>query len=128
MIPTQRSWQLEAQKAEEAADVKTVKLLSEVQIYLPFLNRASGTRASDHLVHPTALAHLRRRSAFVNDLLRNDSLLDMSNRGDLYRALFDWLEVSRSSQSVLMKARLLPRGSGIDDGHAADASHLFQTL
>lgn len=30
----------------------------------------------------------------MNDLLRNDSLFDMSQRGDIYRALFDWLEVS----------------------------------
>lgn len=30
----------------------------------------------------------------MGDLLRNDSLLDMSNRGELYRSLFDWLEVS----------------------------------
>lgn len=32
----------------------------------------------------------------MNDLLRNDSLFDMSQRGDIYRALFDWLEVSSS--------------------------------
>lgn len=69
-------------------------LLSQVQVYLPSMNRGSGSRTSDHMVHPTALAHLRRRSGFVGELLRNDSLLDMSNRGDLYRALFDWLEVS----------------------------------
>jgi hypothetical protein len=82
--------------AQMARDGETAELLSQVQVYLPHPNRASGTRTSDHLVHPTALAHLRRRSAFVNDLLRNDSLLDMSNRAGIYRALFDWLEVSRS--------------------------------
>jgi len=53
------------------------------------------------MVHPTALAHLRRRSTFVNDLLRNESLLDMSSRAELYLALFDWLKV-RQTQTVIM--------------------------
>jgi hypothetical protein len=80
--------------AEKQRDTKTAALLREVQVYLPQLDRASGASTGDHLVHPTTLAHLRRRSAFVNDLLRNDSLLDMSNRSSLYHALFDWLQVS----------------------------------
>lgn len=69
-------------------------LLKQVQVYLPQLSRESGPYSSDHMIHPTTLAHLRRRSGFINHFLRNDSLLDMSNRGDLYRALFDWLEVN----------------------------------
>ena len=89
----QRSGQIAAEKAQRSADIKTAELLSQVRVYLPSLSRPSGPRSSDHLVHATALAHLRRRSGFVNDLLRNDSLLDMSNRGEWYRVLFDWLEV-----------------------------------
>lgn len=70
-------------------------------MYLPTLNRASGARSSDHLVHPTALAHLRRRSGFVTDLLRNDSLLDMVNRRTtIYEVLFDWLQVVSSHESL----------------------------
>ncbi|GFZ49786.1 hypothetical protein JCM24511_07189 [Saitozyma sp. JCM 24511] len=95
-----RSGQLKAQAAQMARDGETAELLSQVQVYLPHPNRASGTRTSDHLVHPTALAHLRRRSAFVNDLLRNDSLLDMSNRAGIYRALFDWLEIVSSNEAL----------------------------
>ncbi|KAL1412563.1 hypothetical protein Q8F55_000310 [Vanrija albida] len=95
-----RSGQIAAERAQALNDSKTSTLLSQVQVYLPALNRASGPRASDHLVHPTALAHLRRRSGFVNDLLRNDSLMDMSNRGTLYRALFDWLEIVSSHESL----------------------------
>lgn len=72
----------------------TATLLRQVQNYLPQISRSGGSRTSDLLVHPTALAHLRRRSGFVNSLLRNDSLLDMSGRSELYKALFDWLEVS----------------------------------
>nr|XP_019043448.1 ubiquitin-conjugating enzyme family protein [Kwoniella bestiolae CBS 10118]OCF22378.1 ubiquitin-conjugating enzyme family protein [Kwoniella bestiolae CBS 10118] len=91
------------QKAEEAqvrADAKTALLLSQVQVFLPNLNRSGGAKTSDHLVHPTALAHLRRRSAFVNDLLRNDSLLDMSKRSGLYRSLFDWLEIVSNHEAL----------------------------
>ncbi|ORY34658.1 hypothetical protein BCR39DRAFT_513852 [Naematelia encephala] len=94
------SWRLAAQQAQEEADKRTASLLAHVKVYLPQLNRASGTRTSDHMVHPTTLAHLRRRSGFVNDLLRNDSLLDMSGRGDLYRTLFDWLEVISSHEAL----------------------------
>jgi hypothetical protein len=52
------------------------------------------------MVHPTALAHLRRRSGFVNDLLRNDSLIDMSNRNTIYIALLDWLEVVSNHEAL----------------------------
>lgn len=93
-LTIQRSGQVAAEKAQVVADAKTTLLLTQVRTYLPSVNRASGPRSSDHMVHPTALAHLRRRSGFVNDLLRNDSLLDMSKRGDLYRSLFEWLKVS----------------------------------
>lgn len=63
---------------------------------------------TDLLVHPTALAHLRRRSSFVGDLLRNDSLMDMSNRAEIYHALFDWLEVI-SSHEVLASMLAMPQ-------------------
>lgn len=71
-------------------------LLKQVQVFLPQAWRESGLYSSDHMVHPTTLAHLRRRSGFINHLLRNDSLLDMSMRGALYGALFDWLEVNQT--------------------------------
>ncbi|OCF34329.1 hypothetical protein I316_03843 [Kwoniella heveanensis BCC8398] len=95
-----RSGQLRAQQIQQEADKKTTSLLNQVSVFLPSFDRPGGARSSDHLVHPTALAHLRRRSAFVNELLRNDSLLDMSNRGDLYRALFDWLEIVSSHEAL----------------------------
>lgn len=97
----QRSGQRRAEQAQAAADAKTGELLKQVRVYLPTLNRASGARSSDHLVHPTALAHLRRRSGFVTDLLRNDSLLDMVNRRTtIYEVLFDWLQVVSSHESL----------------------------
>ncbi|KAK4687368.1 hypothetical protein P7C73_g2746, partial [Tremellales sp. Uapishka_1] len=100
-----RSGQAKAEREQQAADEKTSQLLAQVRTYLPSINRKSGSRTSDHLVHPTTIAHLRRRSGFVNDLLRNDSLVDMSNRGSLYRALFDWLEiVSRHEALASMMA------------------------
>ncbi|WWC95452.1 hypothetical protein V866_002316 [Kwoniella sp. B9012] len=95
-----RTGQQKAEKAQIASDAKTALLLSQVRVFLPDLNRPGGAKTSDHLVHPTALAHLRRRSAFVNDLLRNDSLLDMSKRSDLYRALFDWLEIVSNHEAL----------------------------
>lgn len=64
-------------------------------MYLPNLHRDGGAKTSDYLVHPTTLAHLRRRFNYVSStLLRNDSLADMSDRAVLYFELFEWLEVS----------------------------------
>lgn len=79
--------------------------MSQVRAYLPAVKRGHTT---DLLVHPTALAHLRRRSSFVSDLLRNDSLMDMSNRAEIYHALFDWLEVV-SSHEVLASMLAMPQ-------------------
>lgn len=63
-------------------------------MFLPSVHREDGGKASDYLPHPTTLAHLRRRFNFVSSqLLRNDSLVDMSDRSVLYFELFDWLEV-----------------------------------
>ncbi|EIW71417.1 hypothetical protein TREMEDRAFT_27247 [Tremella mesenterica DSM 1558] len=95
-----RSGQLAVEEAQRVMDGEFAKLLGQVRIYLPSYRRASGARTSDHLVHPTALAHLRRRSGFVNELLRNDSLLGMSNRFPVYDALLDWLEVISSHESL----------------------------
>jgi hypothetical protein len=89
----QMSGQKAAIEAQTKADLATTEVLRHVQAYLPNLDRQGGPCISDLMVHPTALAHLRRKSAFVNDLLRNESLLDMTNREELYAALFDWLKV-----------------------------------
>lgn len=89
-----------AEKAQSEKDKKTATLLSQVAVYLPTLKRESGPRTSDLLVHITSLAHLRRRSGFVNDLLRNDSLMDMSSRSTLYGALMDWLEIVSSHEAL----------------------------
>lgn len=69
-------------------------LLKNIREFLPNLRREGGGKASDYLVHPTTLAHLRRRFNYVSStLLRNDSLADMSDRNVLYFELFIWLEV-----------------------------------
>ncbi|KIY34108.1 ubiquitin-conjugating enzyme family protein [Cryptococcus gattii E566] len=95
-----RTGQIAAEKAQKKADQQVATILQQVQQFLPNPHRAGGPATSDYLVHPTALAHLRRRSAFMNDLLRNDSLFDMSQRGDIYRALFDWLEIVSNNESL----------------------------
>lgn len=70
-------------------------MLEQVRMYLPNLNREGGGKSCDYLPHPTTLAHLRRRFNFVSSqLLRNDSLVDMSERSVLYFELLAWLEVS----------------------------------
>ncbi|KAH9927315.1 uncharacterized protein B0H18DRAFT_1004044 [Fomitopsis serialis] len=87
------SGQIEALAAQRAKDEKLAKLLASIRVYLPSVRRPGGPKTSDYLVHPTALAHLRRRFNFVSSqLLRNDSLADMSDRSTLYIELFDWLE------------------------------------
>lgn len=87
--------QLEALAIQRAKDEKLAKLLTSIREYLPSLHRPEGSVTSDYLVHPTTLAHLRRRFNFVgSQLLRNDSLADMSDRSVLYFELLEWLEVS----------------------------------
>nr|XP_019009265.1 uncharacterized protein I206_05913 [Kwoniella pini CBS 10737]OCF48046.1 hypothetical protein I206_05913 [Kwoniella pini CBS 10737] len=95
-----RTGQVKAGEAQKAADERILLLLSQIQIFLPNLDRVGGPKTSDHLVHPTALAHLRRRSAFINDLLRNDSLLDMSQRAELYTSLLDWLKLVSNHEAL----------------------------
>jgi hypothetical protein len=68
--------------------------MKEIRLYLPQMGREGGAQQSDYMVHPSALAHLRRRFNMVSSsLLRNDSLSDMSDRSVLYFELFAWLEV-----------------------------------
>lgn len=91
----QNTGQLRALAAQRVKDEKIGKLLCAIRVYLPNLNREGGGRTSDYLVHPTALAHLRRRFNYVcSNLLRNDSLADMSERSVLYFELLEWLEVN----------------------------------
>ena len=89
------SGQIEALNIQRAKDTQLSLLLSQIRVFLPSVHREDGGKASDYLPHPTTLAHLRRRFNFVSSqLLRNDSLVDMSDRSILYFELFDWLEVS----------------------------------
>ncbi|KAI0355391.1 ubiquitin conjugating enzyme family protein [Trametes cingulata] len=95
------SGQLQALNAQRAKDEKLATLLSQIRTFLPSVNREGGGHASDYLVHPTALAHLRRRFNFVSSqLLRNDSLTDMSDRSVLYFELFEWLETISSHEAL----------------------------
>lgn len=84
--------------AQLQRDSSLGNLLSEVRVYLPNLHRDGGGKASDYLVHPTSIAHLRRRfNKVASALLRNDSLADMSERSVVYYELLEWLEVTSSS-------------------------------
>ena len=86
---------MEAQAMQRAKDEKLGQSLSNIRVFLPNLHRTGGGQASDYLVHPTALAHLRRRFNHIcSTLLRNDSLADMSDRSILYFELLNWLEVT----------------------------------
>lgn len=88
------SGQLEAQAQQNLKDKKLSELLSSIRVHLPSLHREGGGKPCDYLPHPTTLAHLRRRFNYVSSqLLRNDSLVDMSDRSILYFELFEWLEV-----------------------------------
>ena len=79
---------------QKAKDEKLSDMLKAIRVFLPNLNREHGGKACDYLPHPTTLAHLRRRFNFVSSqLLRNDSLTDMSDRSVLYFELLEWLEV-----------------------------------
>jgi hypothetical protein len=86
--------QAEALRAQQERDHEIGTLMSQVRVFLPNFKRSGGPQTSDYLVHPTALAHLRRRFNLVgSSLLRNDSLADMSDRDAVYFELFEWFEV-----------------------------------
>lgn len=90
---SQTSGQEQALAAQHTRDKKISQTLQDIRTYLPSVKRG---RTSDYLVHPTTLAHLRRRFNYIcSALLRNDSLTDMSDRSVLYFELFEWLEVRR---------------------------------
>ncbi|KAJ8583779.1 ubiquitin conjugating enzyme family protein [Rhizopogon salebrosus TDB-379] len=95
------SGQLEAQAVQRLKDEKIGTILSQIREYLPSLRREGGARTSDYMVHPTALAHLRRRFNYLcTTLLRNDSLSDMSDRSVLYFELFEWLETISNHEAL----------------------------
>lgn len=95
------SGQLEAQAIQRLKDEKIGTILSQIREYLPSLRRGGGARTSDYMVHPTALAHLRRRFNYLcTTLLRNDSLSDMSDRSVLYFELFEWLETISNHEAL----------------------------
>ncbi|KAJ4478043.1 hypothetical protein J3R30DRAFT_3478428 [Lentinula aciculospora] len=95
------SGQAEAQANQLAKDSRIRALLAEVRDYLPFLQRSNGPYPSDYLPHPSSLTHLRRRfNLIAGELLRNDSLADMSDRHGLYFELLEWLETISSHESL----------------------------
>lgn len=95
------SGQIEAQVIQRLKDEKIGTILSQIREYLPSLRREGGARTSDYMVHPTALAHLRRRFNYLcTTLLRNDSLSDMSDRSVLYFELFEWLETISNHEAL----------------------------
>ena len=105
----QTSGQIEAQAVQRAKDEKIGQLLSQIRVYLPSLHREGGGRTSDYLVHPTTLAHLRRRFNYVcSSLLRNDSLADMSDRSVLYFELLEWLEARKFIICSLTSSEMFP--------------------
>lgn len=118
--------------AQRAKDEKLAFLLASIRVYLPSVRRPGGPKTSDYLVHPTALAHLRRRFNFVgSQLLRNDSLADMSDRSVLYIELYDWLEVrsllqTSSPHSHRCLDYLLSRSTGKYDGNANHGRYVSQ--
>lgn len=94
---------------QHSKDEKIGKLLNEIRVYLPNIHREGGGQTSDYLVHPTALAHLRRRFNYIcSTLLRNDSLADMSDRSVLYFELLHWLEVRIWSACPSYRVTLTP--------------------
>lgn len=113
-------------QSQKARDSKMAELMAEVREFLPSLQREIGVQTSDYLVHPSALAHLRRRFNWIGStLLRNDSLTDMSERSILYFELFSWLEVRIAIRlyvyvdtDIIVSDHFEPRGAGFYDGHA----------
>ncbi|KAG6378918.1 hypothetical protein JVT61DRAFT_13203 [Boletus reticuloceps] len=108
------SGQLEAQAQQRIKDEKIGLLLSRIRVYLPSLHRDGGALTSDYMVHPTALALLRRRFNFLcSTLLRNDSLSDMSDRSVLYFELFEWLETISNHEALasMMAMPIMVAGS-----------------
>ncbi|CAE6419099.1 unnamed protein product [Rhizoctonia solani] len=92
---------MEAMQSQKARDTKMAGLMAEVREFLPSLQRKGGVQTSDYLVHPSALAHLRRRFNWIGStLLRNDSLTDMSDRSVLYFELFSWLETISNHEAL----------------------------
>ncbi|VDB85365.1 unnamed protein product [Peniophora sp. CBMAI 1063] len=95
------SGQQAALAAQKLKDAKLGEIMTALRNFLPNLHREGGGRASDYLVHPTALAHLRRRfNSLCTSMLRNDSLADMAERNVVYFELFQWLETISNHEAL----------------------------
>ncbi|KAG1764254.1 hypothetical protein EV702DRAFT_128577 [Suillus placidus] len=65
----ERSAETYAQIIKRLKDEQIGTILSQIRKYLLSLRQVVGARTSDYMVHPTALAYLRRRLRTTNDSL-----------------------------------------------------------
>lgn len=100
-------------------DTGIAELLAAVRAFLPNRERKGSFRSSDHMPSIATAIHLRRRfNPIASELLRNDSLSDMSERRGLYSEFLVWLEIFAAHEvlsSIMGQVRhlcLQPRSAG----------------
>ncbi|KAG0148440.1 hypothetical protein CROQUDRAFT_654953 [Cronartium quercuum f. sp. fusiforme G11] len=96
-----QSGQEAASKAQLLQDQALASLLASVRIFMPNRNRPNGYRHSDHMPSLAAAIHIRRRfNPIASELLKNDSLTDMSDRRILYNEFLQWLLIVSAHENT----------------------------
>lgn len=101
VVMLQQSGQEAASKAQLLHDQTIASLLASVRVFMPNRSREGPFRSSDHMPSIATAIHIRRRfNPIASELLKNDSLSDMSDRRILFEEFLAWLAVISGHENL----------------------------
>lgn len=96
-----QSGQEAASRIQKMQDQSLASLLASVRVFMPNRSRIGPFRSSDHMPSIATAIHIRRRfNPIASDLLKNDSLSDMSDRRVLYEEFLEWLLIVSAHENL----------------------------
>lgn len=97
-----RRWHIEQKQKQLKMDKLLRQSLQRVREFLPNTSRASPV-SSDYMPHVVSIAQIRRRLLpIVSRLLQSDSLVDMSERYELYHEVMaEWFRAFASNEALV---------------------------
>ncbi|KAH9819746.1 hypothetical protein DFH28DRAFT_886164 [Melampsora americana] len=96
-----QSGQEAASQIQKMQDQSLASLLASIRVFMPNRSRKGPFRSSDHMPSIATAIHIRRRfNPIASDLLKNDSLSDMSERRVLYEEFLEWLLIVSAHENL----------------------------
>ncbi|EGG03790.1 uncharacterized protein MELLADRAFT_65352 [Melampsora larici-populina 98AG31] len=96
-----QSGQQAASLMQKMQDQSLASLLASIRVFMPNRSRKGPFRSSDHMPSIATAIHIRRRfNPIASDLLKNDSLSDMSDRRVLYEEFLEWLLIVSAHENL----------------------------